>query len=479
VTIDFTEIYKQSGNLASFSPGAHFILNVVENTLIVRRTDTLQIARTWTITAPSNTASILSNSKSTPSSLGVSPEGWISHAGWSCDSEYLLAASAKKGIVEVFKLREENWNARIEAGVEGLLKAEWAPDGRHVLCFSQWGLRVTIWSLVTGNATYIQFPIHPDRGYAFRSDSRYFVLAERHRSKDAIGVYDATDSYKLVRHFPVPTSNLSSLALSPTGNHIAIWEGILEYKLHILSLAGDVQGSFSPKPNPGFGVRNAAWHPTGMFLAVAGWDDKIYILDGLTWSAAATLELSSKIPVGATLWREPSNWLESTQGRGFLSYERLQGPQTISLQRTDPTKPNPKSGAVQLEWNKTGTLLLVRFENCPTVVHLYDFPASSDPFVPRLRCIFQHSKPVLHAQWNPVRKGSLALCSGSGSIYTWSDEWIGENGVEEDMAECIGVPANTKFETRSIKWAPDGKGLVLLDKEVFCCAFEVEDGTES
>lgn len=253
----------------------------------------------------------------------------------------------------------------------------------------------------------------------------------------------------------------------------------MEYKLHILSLAGDVQGTFSPKLNPGFGVRNAAWHPTGMFLAVAGWDDKIHILDGLTWSAAATLELSSKIPVGATLWREPSNWLETTQGRGFLSYERLQGPQTISLQRTDPTKPNPKSGAVQLEWNKTGTLLLVRFENCPTVVHLYDFPASSDPFVPRLRCVFQHSKPVMHAQWNPVRKGSLALCSGSGSIYIWSDEWIGENGVEEDMAECIGVPANTKFETRSIKWAPDGKGLVLLDKEVFCCAFEVEeDGTE-
>ncbi|KIK46409.1 hypothetical protein CY34DRAFT_411345 [Suillus luteus UH-Slu-Lm8-n1] len=455
--MDFTEIYKQSGNLASFSPGAHFILNVVENTLIVRRTDTLQITRTWTITAPSSTASILSNSKSIP------PEGWISHAGWSCDSEYLLAASAKKGIVEVFKLRDENWNARIEAGVEGLLKAEWAPDGRHILCFSQWGLRVTIWSLVTGNATYIQFPIHPDRGYAFRSDSRYFILAERHRSKDAMGVYDTTDCYKLVRHFPVPTSNLSSLALSPTGNHIAIWEGVLEYKLHILSLAGDVQGTFSPKPNPGFGVRNAAWHPTGMFLAVAGWDDK----------------LSSKIPAGATLWREPSNWLETTQGRGFLSYERLQGPQTISLQRTDPTKPNPKSGAVQLEWNKTGTLLLVRFENCPTVVHLYDFPASSDPFVPRLRCVFQHSKPVLHAQWNPVRKGSLALCTGSGSIYTWSDEWIGENGVEEDMAECIGVPANTKFETRSIKWAPDGKGLVLLDKEVFCCAFEVEDDAES
>jgi hypothetical protein len=138
--MDFTEIYKQSGSLVSFSPGAHFIFNVVENTLIVRRTDTLQITRTWIIAAPSSTTSISSKSKSTSSSSGATADGWISHAGWSCDSEYLLAASAKKGVVEVFKLRDETWNARIEAGAEGLLKAEWAPDGRHILCFSQWGV---------------------------------------------------------------------------------------------------------------------------------------------------------------------------------------------------------------------------------------------------------------------------------------------------------------------------------------------------
>jgi hypothetical protein len=26
-------------------------------------------------------------------------------------------------------------------------------------------------------------------------------------------------------------------------------------------------------------------------------------------------------------------------------------------------------------------------------------------------------------------------------MYTWSDEWVGEEG-EEEMAECIGVPAS-------------------------------------
>jgi len=105
---------------------------------------------------------------------------------------------------------------------------------------------------------------------------------------------------------------MNSLALSPSGNHIAVWEGPLEYRLYILSLAGDVLGSFKPDPDPGFGIRNVAWHPSGMFLAVSGWDNKvpqnvecpsvfslvwqIHILEQLTWSSVATLELGTRIP---------------------------------------------------------------------------------------------------------------------------------------------------------------------------------------
>ena len=35
-----------------------------------------------------------------------------------------------------------------------------------------------------------------------------------------------------------------------------------------------------------------------------------------------------------------------------------------------------------------------------------------------------------------------------------------------------------KFQLRDVKWAPDGKGLLLVDKDVFCCAFEVEQDDE-
>lgn len=78
------------------------------------------------------------------------------------------------------------------------------------------------------------------------------------------------------------------------------------------------------------------------------------------------------------------------------------------------------------------------------MVHIYDFPTTQS-FTPKLRTVLIHSQAVLHARWNPTRKGSLALCCGTQSVYTWSDEWVGEGGNEEEMAECIGVPASASF----------------------------------
>jgi hypothetical protein len=142
--MDFTEIYKQTSSLVAFSSGAHFILTAVQDRLIVRRADTFQITRTWLLDAsPSPTQAVLAKSK--PSSA----ENWITHIGWSCDSEYLLGACAKKGVAHVFKLRDEEWTARIDCGAEGLVKAEWAPDGRTILCFSEWGVSNLLWHTTT------------------------------------------------------------------------------------------------------------------------------------------------------------------------------------------------------------------------------------------------------------------------------------------------------------------------------------------
>jgi hypothetical protein len=126
----------------------------------------------------------------------------------------------------------------------------------------------------------------------------------------------------------------------------------------------------------------------------------------------------------------------------------------------------------------------------PSVVFIFDFPVSPEEFMPRLRTVLIHTQPVLHARWNPTRKGNLYLCCGNQSVYTWNEEWQGDSGGKE-MAECIAVPASKSdfkigvcqfcltptenFETRDIVWARDGKGLILFGKDQFCCTFEVRE----
>lgn len=178
----------------------------------------------------------------------------------------------------------------------------------------------------------------------------------------------------------------------------------------------------------------------------------------------------------------------------------------------------------------------MRFDGAPRAVHLFSFPKLGSEkkdvpsLAPRLRSVLLHTQPVECARWNPVRRGSLAICAGGGAMYLWSDEWesadggqsaairepkrkvAADDGEGEEVAECVGVPASEflfsffshlshvthwpslegnsipilltsmlvteKFSTHLLRWAPDGCGLILLDRDTFCCAFEVEEEDE-
>ena len=75
-------------------------------------------------------------------------------------------------------------------------------------------------------------------------------------------------------------------------------------------------------------------------------------------------------------------------------------------------------------------------------MHLFAFPGPGEAFSPRLRSVLLHSSPVTHVHWNPVRQGRLASSCGGQAMYLWSEEWIGESGAEEEVAECVGIPAS-------------------------------------
>lgn len=57
-------------------------------------------------------------------------------------------------VAQVFSISRPNWQCRIREGMAGMVRAQWTPDARHIITFSDFGLHMTIWSLSTRQVTH-------------------------------------------------------------------------------------------------------------------------------------------------------------------------------------------------------------------------------------------------------------------------------------------------------------------------------------
>ena len=88
----------------------------------------------------------------------------ITNMEFSPDSNYFLVCKGKRGIAEARAVYDEDWSTRIEDPFIGLLYARWSPDSRNILTFSDYQLRVSIYSLIDRGVSHIKHPKFPDRG---------------------------------------------------------------------------------------------------------------------------------------------------------------------------------------------------------------------------------------------------------------------------------------------------------------------------
>jgi WD40 repeat protein len=110
--MDFSELYKQTGNLNKFSPNGLYIATAVHYRLVIRDADSLQILHLFQAAET------------------------ISEMAWSNDSELIITVSYKTGIIQIWSLKDEKWAGKIEDGILGFTRVIWAPDSRHLMSFS-------------------------------------------------------------------------------------------------------------------------------------------------------------------------------------------------------------------------------------------------------------------------------------------------------------------------------------------------------
>ncbi|XP_058498306.1 WD repeat-containing protein WRAP73 [Solea solea] len=441
--MNFSDVFKQSNQLCKVSPDGKYLATCVQYRLVVRDVSTLQILQLYTCLDQ------------------------VSHMEWSSDSLFILCAMYKRGLVQVWSLEQPDWHCKIDEGSIGLVSSRWSPDGRHILNTTEFHLRITVWSLCTKAVSYIKYPKACQKGIDFSRDGSYMALAERRDCKDYVSVF-VCDDWHLLRHFETETQDLAGLEWSPNGCVLAVWDSCLEYKVLLYSLDGRLQSIYSAY-EWSLGVKSVTWSPSSQFLAIGSYDEKVRILNHITWTKITQFDHPSTInSTKAVVYKEvekrPAAGSEDlsihniTIGTTLFNtqskYDICSLPVQIPVVKPDPDRANPKIGVSTLAFSSDSRYLATKNDNMASVVWVWDMQKMS------LVAVLQQISAVRCFQWDP-RRPRLALCTGNAKLYLWSPPG------------CVSVPVPSEggFQVQSLSWHCSGDSLILLGKEQLCFCY--------
>ncbi|XP_069120373.1 WD repeat-containing protein WRAP73-like [Argopecten irradians] len=439
--MNFSELFRQTNQLCKFSPDGKYLASVTEFRLIVRDVETFQIQ---------NLFSCLDT---------------IQVIEWSSDSQFILCGLYKRGIVQVWSLEQPEWNCKVDEGSAGLNDVRWSPDGRHILTTADFNLRITVWSLVTKSVSYIRYPKQCQKGMDFSAGGKYMALAERRDCKDYISIFTC-NMWELVKHFETDTDDLSGLEWSPDGMVLGVWESPLSYKILLYSVDGRCLAKYSAYDNS-LGIKNVAWSPTSQFLAIGSYDEKVRILNHITWKTVAVLdhspvletnnnvivykEVETRVPLPSSDNMDaPTAALFTAQSK----YEVEDFPVKIPVVKPDPSKANPRLGVGSVAFSCDCRYMYTKNDNMPHTLWIWDVQRLS------LCTVLIQAAPIKCVAWDP-HQPRLAVCTGTNKLYMWSP--AGSLSVE--------VPVEGSFAVQSLKWHPDSNTILLLSKDQMCVCY--------
>ncbi|KAG1666484.1 hypothetical protein FOA52_004866 [Chlamydomonas sp. UWO 241] len=460
--MDFSEPYKTSGPPPAYSPDGRYLAAAVEYRLIIREAESLQVVQLY---------SCLDR---------------IDHIEWSPNSMYCLAAMYSRAIVQVWSADQSDWACKIDEGPAGVAAARWSPDGSCVLAYASMGIRTTVWSLAQRRCHYLAGcksgaadPSHTSSSFSpaagFSPDGTQYAQLERYDCVDHISVYE-TEGWSRTAHFKADTSDAARLLWSPTGESIALTDDALYFGVAVYSPAGVALGRYGPpgEQYDGLGVKTAVWDPSGQFLAVGSYDQRVRVLSDVTWQPLLDGAHPAVVcePPGLAVYMEEVQGPEArgTPGRSPAKspsaapplalrpeikskYELSELPVRVPHVTPSMDKPHPKLGVGRLSWSPDGRYLVTVNDNMPTHVWVWDLAAGC------LATLLAHAAPVADVAWRPEGH-LLAAVTGCAKVYMWAPAG----------ASVVHIPLRG-FAAARLAWSPGGGSFTLMGGDAFCCAY--------
>lgn len=202
------------------------------------------------------------------------------------DSNRVLLADEDNA--RVWDLRDPKWTAVINNGTGGMGKIATATFGRtedEVILTSDFGTKVTVWSVASGRSVEIKDPKFPTKGFAYSPRTGLFTILSRPGPQDIITLH-APSTYSVINTILLASSDAQGFKWSPDGRWLVVWDTpSCGTKTCIYTADGHLYRVYTGdggEDDIHLGVKSVEWSRDGGFLAVGGHDSRVVLLNTRT-----------------------------------------------------------------------------------------------------------------------------------------------------------------------------------------------------
>ena len=321
--------------------------------------------------------------------------------------------------VDVYDMQDLQWHAEISGTSSNIGKIAdvsfgWTSD--EIVVVSDFGLKATLWSLRTGRGVEIKDPKSSIACYDLRPQTGHLAILTRSTTRDVVMVLTPF-THELEQSFTLATVDAQGLEWSPDGKWLATWDtSSAGFALYIYTPDGHLFKTYfgdQNLENPGLGICNIEWEPSGRYLAVGAHENRITLLYSNTvgtpsflmcrliveqFTLAATLYHTPTINISSVpIWQEQ---IDSSRERSYTLASQFAYPPTSS----DET--GKLAGISHLAFNLDGTSLASRSDSNPSTVWIWNLRSLT------LMTVLIHHHPVKSLQWHPTQPDLLLIhCS--------------------------------------------------------------------
>ncbi|MCJ1408361.1 hypothetical protein MMC19_002436 [Ptychographa xylographoides] len=341
--------------------------------------------------------------------------------------------------IHVYDVDDTQWHVVIKGASSStgrVANVEFGHTQDEVIVFSDFGLKATVWSLLTSRGVEVRDPKLPSGGHCFRPNTGHLAILTRETAKDVVLMLKP-GTRELEKSFTLGTVDAQGLEWSPDGRWLVTWEAASAgTAVFIYTADGHLYKTYhggQDVDTPGLGVRTLEWDCHGRYLAVGDHNDRVTLLSATDFQSRAILHHNTTITSPhATIWQEQIS--TTSHERSYAATLQPACP-PHSQSTTNTTSKNslthfPTTGISHLTFNRLGTLLASRSLSTPTTVWIWSL--SADAVAPCATLI--HHCPVRSLQWNAQDPESLLIHTASDdqAIHIWNPNW--------DMPRIVYVP---------------------------------------